>query len=103
MKSSGASGARIVHLVTAENVFGGFESTETGNEFDQKVSTWLLGGWSATWCCTSWDKMRGTLLFKRPLKLAVGPSARWQPGRGPRPPEVPEKRACYAAACRDMT
>ena len=32
---------------------------------------------------------------------ATGAQAQWQPGRGPRPPEIPEKRACYAAACRD--
>ena len=101
MRSSGAGGARVLHLASAENVFGGFEGKEAASEFDRMIMQWLLGGWSATWCCTSWDKMRGTYLFKRPLRLATGAQAQWQPGRGPRPPEIPEKRACYAAACRD--
>lgn len=77
------------------------------------ISQWLLGGWSATWCCTSWDKPRGTLLFKRPLPLAQGRAARttaWLPDgtpcvdkgcSAPRPAEMPEKRKCYAQACAD--
>jgi len=109
----GASDARLLHLDSAENIFGGFEASADARTFERNIAQHLLGGWSATWCCTSWDKPRGTLLFKRPLPLASGAKARatgWM-GDGapcadgtcskPRPSEVPEKRQCYAAACTD--
>ena len=91
--AAGALEARVIHLESAENVFGGFESSQEDKLFTQAIYNHLLGGWSATWCCTSWDKPRGTLQFKRPLELPHGPSA-----RGPRTvEEVPHKRSCYGA------
>jgi len=87
----GASDARLLHLESAEGVFGGFESRSDSDAFQKVIMGDLLGGWSATWCCTSWDKPRGTLKFKRPLPLPVGSAA-----RGPRTVvDLPEKRDCY--------
>ena len=109
----GASDARLLHLESAEDVFGGFEAADAAKTFEKNIATHLLGGWSATWCCTSWDKPRGTLLFKRPLPLAVGKAAKttaWMSDgtpckdftcTAPRPHEIPMERQCYAAACRD--
>ena len=55
-------------------------------------------GWSATWCCTSWDKPRGTIRFKHPVALPTGAAAR-AAAAAARPPEIPEKRACYGRDC----
>ena len=88
---AGVADARVIHLESAERVFGGFEAVGATNDFQKAIMSDLLGGWSATWCCTSWNKPAGTLKFKRPLAL---PS-----GRGARGPKVvhdlPEKRECY--------
>lgn len=109
----GVSDARLLHLESAEAIFGGFESTAAGKVFERNIASHLLGGWSATWCCTSWDKPHGTLLFKRPLPLATGMAGRataWMPDgtpcsdercAAPRQRELPDKRQCYAAACAD--
>ncbi|KAL1512007.1 hypothetical protein AB1Y20_005282 [Prymnesium parvum] len=89
--AAGALQARVVHLESAEGVFGGFESAQEDKLFQEAIYTHLLGGWSATWCCTSWDKPRGTLQFKRPLRLPSGSAA-----RGPRQVvDLPAKRDCY--------
>jgi hypothetical protein len=86
-----AVNARVLHLDGAEGVFGGFESYADGQAFKMTIMGHLLGGWSATWCCTTWDKPRGTLKFKRPLELPTGASA-----RGPRVVEdLPKNRECY--------
>ncbi len=91
MANAGAADARVLHLESAEAVFGGFEARAAADEFQRVVMGDLLGGWSATWCCTSWDKPRGTLKFKRPLPLPSGSEA-----RGPRlVRDLPEKRECY--------
>ena len=123
LRAAGAADARVLHLEGAEGVFGGFEdqvkrhgaclayrrlltfapvvaAQAKGDEFERMVKTWLLGGWSATWCCTSWEKMRGTLMFKRPLKLPSGAAARAEASAS-RQPEVPAERACYGGACAD--
>ena len=75
--SAGAYGARVLHLESAEGVFGGVESSQEDKLFRDAIYNSLLGGWSATWCCTSWDKPRGTFKFKRPLPL---PSGELRPG-----------------------
>jgi len=91
LSSAGASEARVLHLESAEGAFGGFEGRADHDEFNKVIFQDLLGGWSATWCCTSWDKPRGTLKFKRPLQLPYGSGA-----RGPRDVvDLPEKRECY--------
>lgn len=71
-------------------------SAPPGGEFQKQISNHLLGGFSATWCCTSWDKPRGTITFKRPNQLATGAKARAGVSRGP---EVPAKRQCYWRDC----
>ena len=110
VRAWGASEARVLHLAEAEGAFGGFEERKEASQFENIISNYLLGGWSATWCCTSWDKPRGTLKFKHPRALPHGDAARttrWDRGvpldasGAPRPAEVPEKRQCYAAACAD--
>ena len=94
--AAGQSDARVLHLESAEMVFGGFEGEAEGAEFQRQISTHLLGGFSATWCCTSWDKPRGTITFKRPLPLATGANAR---AGVQRKPEIPAKRQCYWRDC----
>jgi len=81
-----------------DGAFGGFESETFGKEFQRNIATHLLGGWSATWCCTSWDKPRGTIRFKHPVALPTGAAAR-AAAAAARPPEIPEKRACYWRDC----
>ena len=51
-------------------------SRSVGGEFHRNIMNHLLGGWSATWCCTSWNKPIGTISFKRPLELPSGDKAR---------------------------
>jgi len=91
LTSAGASNARVIHLESAEGAFGGFEDRTTAVEFHRRIMGDVLGGWSATWCCTSWDKPQGTLSFKRPIELPSGAAA-----RGPRAvQDVPTRRTCY--------
>mmetsp|Transcript_2118 Transcript_2118/g.6808 ORF Transcript_2118/g.6808 Transcript_2118/m.6808 type:complete len:218 (+) Transcript_2118:456-1109(+) len=91
VSAAGASDARVMHLESAEGVFGGFESAAESKLFKEAISGDLLGGWSATWCCTSWNKPAGTFKFKRPLPLPSGVEA-----RGPRTVvDLPDKRECY--------
>jgi len=91
VSAAGASDARVVHLESAEGVFGGFESAAESKLFKEAISGDLLGGWSATWCCTSWNKPAGTFKFKRPVPLPSGVEA-----RGPRTVvDLPDKRECY--------
>ena len=56
VRAWGASEARVLHLAEAERAFGGFEESKEASQFENMISNYLLGGWSATWCCTSWDK-----------------------------------------------
>jgi hypothetical protein len=92
---TGADRARVLHLESAEGgVFGGFESAEQASRFQRLIMDALLGGWSATWCCTSNDKPRGTIQFKRPNPLPMGPASKVANFKG-RPPEVPPTRQCY--------
>mmetsp|Transcript_24634 Transcript_24634/g.80370 ORF Transcript_24634/g.80370 Transcript_24634/m.80370 type:complete len:584 (-) Transcript_24634:721-2472(-) len=91
VSAAGASDARVMHLESAEGVFGGFESAAESKLFKEAISGDLLGGWSATWCCTSWNKPAGTFKFKRPVPLPSGVEA-----RGPRTVvDLPDKRECY--------
>ena len=104
LEGANATRARVLHLEDAElGIFGGFESTETARDFEKKVGNHLLGGWSATWCCTSNDKPRGTLQFKRPLEYTTGNQARLASRRRLRE-TVPKKRKCYFfdATCNDV-
>ena len=95
LAAAGASDARVLHLESAsDGAFGGFESSSAGNLFQQKIMNNLLGGWSATWCCTSNDKPRGTIQFKRPRALPTGTAARAAASPS-RLPDVPAKRVCY--------
>ena len=93
---TGIADARVLHLESAEMVFGGFEKEAIGREFHNNIMNHLLGGWSATWCCTSWDKPRGTISFKRPLPLPTGAMAR---AGSARQLEIPAKRPCYWRDC----
>ena len=91
LASTQASEARVLHLDSIEGVFGGFEDRSEASQFEKVIMQEILGGWSATWCCTSWDKPRGTLKFKRPIPLPSGSAA-----RGPRLiTDIPAKRDCY--------
>ena len=94
----GAADSRILHFESMERAFGGFEDGAAGKEFQTAINSHLLGGWSATWCCTSWDKPRGTILFKRPAPLPSGTMAR-AAALPMRPPEVPAARPCYWRDC----
>ena len=96
LDAAGQSDARVLHLEGAEAAFGGFEAEAEAAEFQKQIAAHLLGGFSATWCCTSWDKPRGTITFKRPLPLATGANAR---AGVQRKPEVPAKRQCYWRDC----
>lgn len=96
LAATGVADARVLHLDFAEGAFGGFEAEATARVFQQKIANYLLGGWSATWCCTSWDKPRGTINFKRPIALPSGAQAR---AGVQRPPEVPARRPCYWRDC----
>lgn len=96
LETLGLMDARVVHLETAEMAFGGFEDRSAAKEFHRNIMTHLLGGWSATWCCTSWNKPIGTINFKRPLELPAGASAR---AGSPRTNEIPAKRPCYWRDC----
>ena len=95
LATAGADRVRVLHLESAEGgVFGGFESAEQATRFQRLIMDALLGGWSATWCCTSNDKPRGTIQFKRPNPLPMGPASKVANAKG-RPPEVPPSRQCY--------
>ena len=95
LKAAGADTARVLHLESAEGgVFGGFESIDTATRFHRLIMDALVGGWSATWCCTSNDKPRGTIQFKRPLPLPAGEESKVA-NVGTRGPEIPQNRQCY--------
>ena len=91
-------GARVIHLESAEQAFGGFEEPSEAENFHRQIMTHMLGGFSGTWCCTSWDKPRGTITFKRPNKLPSGPQARAS-NAAARGRDIPERRPCYWQDC----
>ena len=67
---------------------------DTATRFHRLIMDALVGGWSATWCCTSNDKPRGTIQFKRPLPLPAGEESKVA-NAGTRGPEIPQNRQCY--------
>ena len=95
LASKGAERARVLHLESAEGgIFGGFEAQGEAQRFQKLIMDALLGGWSATWCCTSNDKPRGTIQFKRPNALPMGEASKVE-NAAARGPEVPDRRSCY--------
>ena len=64
----------VLHLDSAEDVFGGFEDAEAGNYIRTLLETKVLYG---SWCCsrTNFHHPGATAFFERPTPLPVGAKA----------------------------
>ena len=63
-------GKEVVHLESAEGVFGGTADAEDAREFEMLMSRHVMG---LSWCCTSWYKPSGTFPYADPPPTAVLP------------------------------